>query len=451
MREKQIILSVDYYESKDRLHGFTGDDEHFYFLYQSNLWDMESEISVTGLQNKLLADEDYKTAKLFNEYLAEVTRLKNLDQWLFYPIELQIEHTNRCNARCIMCGHYHADHSRCSDISPDMIERLEFLFPFCKYIGIHGYGEPFLTDHLEDFFQLYKKYGIRLYTNTNMSYMPDKYLPYIEDMFDEINVSCESVRKEDYEAIRTGLSFERFSENINRVRRACPHVRLNLCVVLLRQNLTQMEELVDFAADLGFSQISFAEMIVIPENKNQDDSPRKFPNILSFYLKKAIREAAARNIPVIYPPEALMDHEDISEELPEYNKLADLSSRTHEPEETNVPISFERKRIDNSVKTQSRYSCRGICDVLSGQAYCSADGRFAACCVDGYHYTETIDHIYTIRDYWTSDSMKILRSCFREGKLPAICTNCNFILQDRLKYLKLEDRSQYQKMLNSGG
>ena len=128
-----VYLTSDFFSGKAYLKNCTEKTRHFYFYYDNKIWDMEDKSQIMSLQNLLLEKRDYKTAKTFNEFLCDVTHLNKHIEWLYYPIELQIEHTNRCNARCIMCGHFNADKSKCSDVSKDVFRKLEFILPFCRY------------------------------------------------------------------------------------------------------------------------------------------------------------------------------------------------------------------------------------------------------------------------------------------------------------------------------
>ena len=443
-----VYLTSDFFSGKAYLKNCTEKTRHFYFYYDNKIWDMEDKSQIMSLQNLLLEKRDYKTAKTFNEFLCDVTHLNKHIEWLYYPIELQIEHTNRCNARCIMCGHFNADKSKCSDVSKDVFRKLEFILPFCRYVGLHGYGEPFLTSGLIDFFELYKNYGVRLYTNTNMSYMPEKYLPYIRDLFDEINVSCECVDKQKYEFIRKGLSFDFFTKNIEKIHNNCPNVRLNLFVVLMRQNITDIPDIIHFAHEHHFSSVVFTHMIAMDSNDNYMDTPQMFPNMTSYYLKKGLDIAEKLGIKVSYPAESLLENESVADEMKLYQSR---SLYEYSAGELNVDgnVLFSRKKISVSEVVGNNHSCNGICDVFAEQMYCSLDGQLAACCVDGYHYTETADNLTTIESYWKSGSVKLLRSCFEAGKVPLICNNCNYILLNRLKKLSLSDRNKYSSDVNS--
>ena len=404
--------------------------------------------------NLFLRLQDYRVAKIYNEFLCYVTRVKKIDEWLFYPCEIQIEHTNRCNARCIMCGHYNVDKSKCTDIDDEVFYKLEKFLPFCKYVGLHGYGEPFLVKRLKEYFEIYKKYGVKVYTNTNLSYIPDDILPYISELFDEINISFDSPKKETYESIRKNLSFETVVNNIKKIKRYCPKVKLNLFAVVMRQNMDEMEELVEFAAEMGFSAITLSEMIALPENENYVDTPGCYPIVFSNNLVKALKKATCLGIDIHLPTEAILTEETVDENN-ERKILEKIKSETADesPSETefNENLLFSRKIITEKDISGVTYSCKGICDVFFSQMYCSLDGKLALCCVDGFHYLCDVSSIDSIEEYWKTKEVMLVRKAFKKGTLPSVCNNCNFIALNQLKWLKVSDRKKYIDCINRKG
>lgn len=451
--EGTIILTTEYWSGKQYLKNNPSKDDIYYFYYDKEIWNMESRDSIIKLQNLLCEKEDYNTAKVYNEFLMLVTHLKGNSEWLYYPKEIQIEHTNKCNARCIMCGHYNVDKKYCTDISQPVFNALEKFLPFCKHVGLHGYGEPFLTKNLIEYFKVYQKYNIRLYTNSNLSYISDEMLPYISELFDVINVSCDSPDERTYEYIRKGLSYKKFIENIEKVKKNCPNVQLNLFAVLMSYNIDQIEDLIVFAHKYGFASVSLTEMISLKENDNHLDTAEQYPMLRNINLKKAIKKAKELGVEFYYPYEGIdgcigdVEHElDILEQRKSRMNTEQKIEIIHENN-----LLFSRQEINVEKLSDAKHSCKGICDVFATQMYCSLDGNLALCCVDGFNYTENIMNINSAESYWNSRNVAAVRRCFEDGRLPRVCNNCNYIILDRLKSLKINDRSAYLQFVNSEG
>lgn len=440
LNENSVVFSSDYYAGKHFIKQRASEKYQYYYFYQNKLYSFENREDILSLQHLLVSQENYDEAKTFNEFLMNVSRIKGLKQWLFYPMIIQLEHTNRCNARCIMCGHANVDKKKCFDMADDTFHKIEELLPFCKYVGLHGYGEPFLAKDLKRKFETYKKYGVRLYANTNLSYLPESYLPYIADMFDEINVSIDGFTKQTFEFIRQGLSFEKVTENFKTLTARCPDVIVNIHATLMRQNILEAPMAIEFAYQNRVQKVVFNEMIPLDANGNHDDSINKYPAATAFMLKTAIKRAAELGIKVEFPQKLIRDYslDEIQcqiRELKTINAEEFLCVRECIIKENG--LLFNRQPLTDEMVTGSGVKCHGICDVFQQQIYVDADGTMAACCVDGYHSIGKIKDFEDIEDYWNSQPVCLLRDSFDKGELPAICRQCNYVFLNNLKNLQI--------------
>lgn len=440
LSENTVVFSSDYYAGKSFIKQQASSEYEYYYLYRNKLYSLEKLEDIKYLQRVFLSGDDYAEAKTFNEFLTNVSRIKGLNQWLFYPMIIQLEHTNRCNARCIMCGHANVDKRKCFDMSNDTFSKIESLLPFCRYVGLHGYGEPFLAKNLIEKFELYKKYGVRLYANTNLSYLPDAYIPYITEMFDEINVSIDGFTKSTFELIRQGLIFEKVTENFKKLTERCPNVTLNIHAALMRQNILEAPMAIEFAHQNGVKKVVFNEMIPLDANGNYDDSICKYPAVTSFMLESAVNRALELGVKVEFPHKLIGEYsvEDIQQQINEVKKVnAEESLCKRESTIKENGLLFNRKPLTKDSVAFSGVKCKGVCDVFQQQIYVDADGTMAACCVDGYHSIGNINDFEDIEEYWTSDQVRLLRESFEEGTLPAICRQCNYVYLNNLNHLRI--------------
>lgn len=440
LSENTVVFSSDYYAGKSFIKQQASSEYEYYYLYRNKLYSLEKSEDIKHLQRVFLSGDNYTEAKTFNEFLTNVSRIKGLKQWLFYPMIIQLEHTNRCNARCIMCGHANVDKRKCFDMSDHTFSKIESLLPFCRYVGLHGYGEPFLAKNLIEKFELYKKYGVRLYANTNLSYLPDAYIPYITEMFDEINVSIDGFTKSTFEFIRQGLIFEKVTENFKTLTERCPNVPLNIHATLMRQNILEAPMAIEFAYQNGVKKVVFNEMIPLEANGNHDDSICKYPAVTSFMLESAVNRALELGVKVEFPHKLIGEYsaDDIQQQINAVKKVnAEESLCKREPTIKEKGLLFNRKPLTKDSVAFSGVKCKGICDVFQQQIYVDADGTMAACCVDGYHLIGNINDFEDIEEYWASDQVRLLRESFEEGTLPAICRQCNYVYLNNLKHLSI--------------
>lgn len=85
------------------------------------------------------------------------------------PTFLQLEITNYCNAKCIMCPHIYQGNAGAKHLSKDTFSRLEELLPYIEVAVLHGNGEPFMNPNFEEYLKEYRRYGIAISACTNLS------------------------------------------------------------------------------------------------------------------------------------------------------------------------------------------------------------------------------------------------------------------------------------------
>ena len=183
-----------------------------------------------------LSKEDYPLVKNFNHILAFYDLVEEATTFRHYPMIMQLEHTSYCNAECIMCVHYYKQNHDARHLSSELYEKIRPAFPYLEEIVLHGNGEPFMLPNIGDILSEYKKYGISVSTNTNMSILPNSVLENI-NAFKALTVSFDSPRKEIYDVIRKNLDFDKVTENIDKLRNAAPDLHMTLAVVSMRQNI----------------------------------------------------------------------------------------------------------------------------------------------------------------------------------------------------------------------
>lgn len=382
-------------------YGIAFYDDRFYC-------DIDDTAEVDAAILEAVRNRDWRTCKGLNRFYLTGDIIRRRETLRGKPAKLQLETTDLCNARCIMCSHAYDRGTGIDLLQSGILERLEGVLPFLDVVVLHGNGEPFLKRDITDYLRIMTAYGIRFITNTNLSIVTEEILPYLRDSFVELNVSCDGHNAELYESIRPGLSFERFVRNARLVREHCPNLRMKMSVVVMRQNMAYMAELVDFASDLGFDEVVFNQLCVDERNHNLRDAAYLYPEELSKYTRLAIERGAARGIAVIAPD-------------PEGEGRGDSEERTDATSGTNTGIS-----------------CCGVCDWVVESPYIDLRGNVAPCCMSqnlylGNLFTESFDAI------WNGAHYRQMRAQFAAGRLPATCRGCDFLNQGRLRYLSTKE------------
>jgi len=137
-----------------------------------------------------------------------------------FPAVVRIETTNACNARCTICPHQRMTRP-VSTMDEGLFRRIvdECAARGCAEIHLHNFGEPLLDRRLEDRIHYAKARGIaktKLFSNGSLL-TEARARRLVEAGLDEIKISFDGASREEFEAIRVPLKFDRIVENIARL------------------------------------------------------------------------------------------------------------------------------------------------------------------------------------------------------------------------------------------
>ena len=392
------------------------------------------------LRDNAALEGNYIHAKQFNRIVAHYDLYQKKSVYRHYPMVLQLEHTSYCNAECIMCLHYYKQNDDATHLSPELFKRIEPIFPYLEEIVLHGNGEPFMMPGIGEVLSKYKKYSIKVSTNTNMSVLPQCVLDNA-DVFHTVSVSLDSPRKDIYEQIRRNLDFDKVTANIDKFRTCAPNTLMTLAVVSMRQNIYDCKNLVEYAVNHGFNRIMFSRLGINGYIKNYYDDVMSYPATLRRNMSEAIDYAKSKGIEIVYPDVFLEGSEGDEEEERKIIQSYPTTISEEQLDELRRVAASTSKRGElywdiNDLKP-SKYTCSGLCDLVWNDLMITAKGQVIVCCIDVVHHIDMFD-----RDFWqiwNGERLTALRDMFfNKGILPEFCRNCLFILNGGLKYLKVD-------------
>lgn len=181
------------------------------------------------------------------------------------PRYAQLEPVGQCNLRCTMCSiQFRQDGPPFGPLAfmawetfTHLIDGLDTL----EELHLQGLGEPMMHPRFFDMVEYAAARGITVSTNTNLHLLNARRAERcITSGLDAMHISIDGATAQTYEMIRIRGHFDRLVANIERLQEvrarlgsATPHLRL--VMVIMRQNLAELPDLVRLAASWGIAGI----------------------------------------------------------------------------------------------------------------------------------------------------------------------------------------------------
>lgn len=242
-------------------------------------------------------DNVYLKNKFLNEY--EIACKKTLLE--SKPRNLQIVLFDNCNSNCIMCTQKNKKYNYY--LPEEYIYELFFLLPYLDTIMWQG-GEVFLWD---DFISLIK--SISSYKQITQSIITNfqtvtedqiKYLASINNL--KLIISIDGSKKEIYEKIRLGSSFDKLVKNIKILNKYRTKYKSNMTThinfVVMKENYNDIVDILSFAKDNKFKSVAYVKCVETESYSNKIDSKdySDINNLLNFATIKAVKNDIQINV-----------------------------------------------------------------------------------------------------------------------------------------------------------
>ena len=175
-----------------------------------------------------------------------------------------MEVTNHCNLGCITCpreyGFGQAMAKGTIDLE-NMKKVVDEIGPYVDSIGLTGLGETLLYKKLEEILRYIKNRnkGIQTFISTN-AHIPgaEEYVERMAPYLDTLQISIDGIGKT-YEAVRLKSDYKFFFETATKLVNACKrnNVSVMFNFVAVKENFTQMKDVIKLASELGVSYVNF--------------------------------------------------------------------------------------------------------------------------------------------------------------------------------------------------
>lgn len=178
-----------------------------------------------------------------------------------YPTLLELELSNQCNLECIMCeGRLSSGIRKNRDKLPPLpmiyddsfVEQLKEFIPHLEELRFNG-GEPFAQKIVYDICMLVSELNptLRINIATNGTVYNKQVRTILEKCNIHLNISIDSLNKENYESIRLNGDFDVLMENFKIFNSYCKENSRGLSVMVnpMRNNWWEMPDFVKFTTD----------------------------------------------------------------------------------------------------------------------------------------------------------------------------------------------------------
>ena len=213
------------------------------------------------------------------------------------PISIQIEATSKCNLRCPCCSHSREKDTGRHLIEEDLCRILDRLPWSPTSVVLSGIGEPLMNPH---FFSLVdilaeRKIQCEFFTNGTLLTARKRQAILSRPNINTVIISCDGAEKATFENLRAGANFETWKQSVREFSTAAKQQperkpSLGLNVVVNKQNLHEIKNIIHLAAELGLDSVGILHPIPVDDTAAAlCPSPRELSTVRKGDLSKLAR------------------------------------------------------------------------------------------------------------------------------------------------------------------
>ena len=212
-------------------------------------------------------------------------------------MDLEIDVSNKCNIRCRMCyfSFDQAFHARPVYLRPNTFASIaQAILPHARAVMLSLGSEPLTSPHFVPILELTARHEVPevgFYTNGLL--MNDRVVDAVlANRVTLVAVSVDGATKKTFESIRCGADFDLLLRNVRALvrrraetGRSLPRVRFG--VVMMRQNIEELPEIVTLAWRLGVEELNFFHAVVYQGLDMEGQSLVGHKELSNRYLERA--------------------------------------------------------------------------------------------------------------------------------------------------------------------
>ena len=174
------------------------------------------------------------------------------------PLRHNLDVMSRCNLRCLTCHQSMNQHVIHFDLADSPLNVLIPAIDVADEVNITGIGETLLSRAAPEIVTAYKRAGTNVMLQTNGTAFPR--LQALAGAVDSIWVSIDGGTAASYDSIRRGGDFDKLVTRLAQLPAAYRR-KISINFVVCKQNVFTAEACLKLAAELGFGEVHFQQMM----------------------------------------------------------------------------------------------------------------------------------------------------------------------------------------------
>ncbi len=211
--------------------------------------------------SKLDESSPYYPQKRENYLAAKELYFSNKSCLTSLPLRATIQTTDFCNLNCIMCQiHSHKENHTLMQMGKSDFDKIvERLFPTLVEVHPTNIGEPLMSAWFDYLVDKAVEYGVLFDLTTNGTLLTERKIRKMLPSLLDIKISFDGAKKETFESIRKGASFEKTLSNIREIVRlrneSGSKATITLQMTLSNINYKELPDLIRLAKELGVDKV----------------------------------------------------------------------------------------------------------------------------------------------------------------------------------------------------
>ncbi len=323
------------------------------------------------------------------------------------PTYIQIEPVGQCNLRCQMCPiQFRQDGPPYGPLAFMPFEKYTALidqFPGLREIQLQGLGEPMMHPRFFDMVDYAASKGACATTNSNLTLLNTARAERcVQSELEILHVSIDGATAETYERIRVRSRLEKVVRNLGLLEAARQKTgrrgpRIHLVMVIMRQNLAELPDLVRFAHKWSMEEIFVQHLC---HDFTEESLPAHYRPMRDFVQSQTL---------------LLEDEDRIEKYFEEARQVA-----------TELGITLRLPRVRPQPHL-SEISGMERCDWPWRGAYISYNGYAMPCCMISTPDRANFGNMFEegVEAVWNGEAAQAFRRQLASSEAPAICRSCS--------------------------